>query len=101
MGDGTVPLDIVLYIDGSFVKHKIPVRPIYMTVRNLKSVVSAKARAWRVLGMRPSVRKSATLAQSDILRKERRLRLRRSRAYLDSLSMDGAEVAVNCLCSVC
>ena len=26
--------------------------------------------------------------------------VRRVRAYLDSLSMDGAEVAVNCLCSV-
>ncbi len=29
MGDGTVPLAIVLYIDGSFVKHKIPARPIH------------------------------------------------------------------------
>jgi hypothetical protein len=28
------------------------------------------------------------------------LQVRRTRAYLDSLSMDGAEVAVNCLCSV-
>ena len=28
------------------------------------------------------------------------LQMRRTRAYLDSLSMDGAEVAVNCLCSV-
>ena len=28
------------------------------------------------------------------------LQVRKSRAYLDSLSMDGAEVAVNCLCSV-
>ena len=28
------------------------------------------------------------------------LQVRRSRAYLDSLSMDGAEVAVNCLSSV-
>ena len=75
VGDGTVPLASVLYIDGSFVKHKIPVRPIYITVRNLNSVVSGKARAWRVLGMMPSVRKSATLAQSDTWRKERRLRL--------------------------
>jgi hypothetical protein len=57
VGDGTVPLAIVLYIDGSFVKHKIPVRPIYITVRNLNSVVSGKAHAWRVLGMMPSVRK--------------------------------------------
>ena len=64
-----------MYIDGSFVKHKIPVRPIYITVRNLNSVVSGKARAWRVLGMMPSVCKSATLAQSDTWRKEHRLRL--------------------------
>jgi hypothetical protein len=28
------------------------------------------------------------------------LQVRHTRAYLDSLSMDGAEVAVNCLCSV-
>ena len=26
--DGTVPLAIVIYIDGSFVKHIIPVKPI-------------------------------------------------------------------------
>ena len=44
-------------------------------MHNLNSVVSGKARAWRVLGMMPSVRKSATLAQSDTWRKERRLRL--------------------------
>ena len=75
---GTVPLAIVVYIDGSFVKHKIPVKPIYVTVRNLNSVVSGKACAWRVLGclgMMPSLRKSATLAQSDTWRKDRRLRL--------------------------
>jgi hypothetical protein len=28
------------------------------------------------------------------------VQVHRTRAYLDSLSMDGAEVAVNCLCSV-
>ena len=28
------------------------------------------------------------------------LQVRRTRAYLESISMDGAEVAVNCLCSV-
>jgi hypothetical protein len=75
VGDGTVPLAIVVYIDGSFVKHKIPVKPIYVTVRNLNSVVSGKACAWRVLGMIPSVRKSATLQQDDTWRKNRRLRL--------------------------
>ena len=64
-----------MYIDGSFVKHKIPVKPIYVTVRNLNSVVSGKSCAWRVLGMIPSVRKSATLQQDDTWRKDRRLRL--------------------------
>ena len=75
VGEGTVPLAIVVYIDGSFVKHKIPVKPIYITVRNLSSVVSGKACAWRVLGVMTSLRKSATLAQSDTWRKDRRLRL--------------------------
>ena len=75
VGEGIVPLAIVVYIDGSFVKHKIPVKPIYVTVSNLNSVVSGKACAWRVLGMMPSLRKSATLAQSDTWRKDRRLRL--------------------------
>ena len=65
----------MVYIDGSFVKHKIPVKPIYVTVRNLSSVVSGKACAWRVLGMMPSLRKSATLAQTDTWRKDRQLRL--------------------------
>ncbi len=70
-----MPLAIVVYIDGSFVKHKIPAKPIYVTVRNLNSVVSGKACAWRVLGMMPSLRKSATLAQRDAWRKDGRLRL--------------------------
>ena len=70
-----MPLAIVLYIDGSFIKQKIPEKPIYVTVRNLNSVVSGKACAWRVLGMMPSLRKSATLAQTDTWRKDRRLRL--------------------------
>ena len=65
----------MVYIDWSFVKHKIPVKPIYVTVRNLNSVVSGKACSWRVLGMMPSLRKSATLAQTDTWRKDRRLRL--------------------------
>ena len=45
MGDGTVPLAIVIYINGSFVKHSIPVKPIYITLQNLDSVVSGKAMA--------------------------------------------------------
>ncbi len=77
--EGTVPLAIVVYIDGSFVKHKIPVKSIYVTVtvHNLSSVVSGKAcaSAWRVLGMMPSLRNSATLAQTDTWRKDSRLRL--------------------------
>ena len=52
VGDGTVPLAIVIYIDGSFIKHSIPVKPIYITVRNLDSVVSGKAMACRVLSPR-------------------------------------------------
>lgn len=51
VGEGTVLLAIVIYIDGSFVKNKIPVKPIYITLRNLDSSVSGKAMAWRVLGM--------------------------------------------------
>ena len=49
MGDGTVPLAIVIYIDGSFIKNKIAVKPIYITVHNLNSAVSGKSLAWRVL----------------------------------------------------
>ena len=73
MGEGTVPLAIVIYIDGSFIKHSIPVKPIYITVRNLDSVVSGKAMAWRVLGMLPSFKKSATPNESDDWRRHRRL----------------------------
>jgi len=77
VGEGTVPL--ALAIDGSFVKHKIPVKPIYVSVRNLNSTVSGKACAWRVLGMMmPSLKKSATLDQTDMWRTERRLRLHHS-----------------------
>ena len=75
VGEGTVPLAIVVYIDGSFVKHKVPVKPIYVTDRNLNSVVTGKACAWRVLGMMPSLRTSATIAQTDTWRKDHLLRL--------------------------
>ncbi len=73
VGEGTLPLAIVVYIDGSFVKHKIPVKPIYVTVRNLNSTVSGKACALRVLGMMPSVHKSATLEQTESLRRGGRI----------------------------
>jgi hypothetical protein len=66
---------IVVYIDGSFVKHKIPVKPIYITLWVLTTAVSGKTAAWRVLGMMPSLKKSATLQQTDTWCKERRLRL--------------------------
>jgi hypothetical protein len=69
----------VVYIDGSFVKHRIPVKPIYITLHNLNSVVSGKTVAWRVLGIMPSLRKSATLEQTDTWRKERRLQLHHAR----------------------
>jgi hypothetical protein len=55
----------VVYIDGSFVKHKIPVKPIYITLLNLTTAVSSRAAAWLVFGMMPSLRKSATLEQTD------------------------------------
>ena len=41
VGDGTVPLAIVIYVDGSFIKNKIAVKPIYITVRNLNSACLA------------------------------------------------------------
>ena len=47
VGNGTVPLPIVVYIDGSFVKNRIA---IYITVRNLSSAVTGKSIARRVLG---------------------------------------------------
>jgi hypothetical protein len=65
----------VVYIDGSLVKLKIPVKPIHVTFLNLTTAVSGKAAAWRVFGMMPSLRKSATLQQTDTWHKERRLRL--------------------------
>jgi hypothetical protein len=75
VGEGTVPLAIVIYIDGSFIKHSIPVKPIYITVRNLDSSVSGKAMAWRVLGMLPGFKKSATPNESDDWRRQRRLEM--------------------------
>ncbi len=75
VGDGTVPLAIVIYIDGSFIKNKIAVKPIYLTVRNLSSAVSGKSLSWRVLGMLPALKKKATVGQSTAWRAQRRLRL--------------------------
>ncbi len=75
VGEGTVPLAIVVHIDGSFVKHKIPVKPIYVTFSNLNSAVSGKACALQMLGMMPSIRKSTTLLQTETWRKDCRLRL--------------------------
>ena len=51
------------------------VKPIYITVRNLDSVVSGKAMAWRVRGMLPSFKKSATPNESDDWRGQRRLEM--------------------------
>jgi hypothetical protein len=33
LGPGTVPISIVLYIDATFIKHGIPIRPIYSELR--------------------------------------------------------------------
>ena len=46
VGAGTVPLAIVIYIDGSFIKHSIPVKPIYITVCNLDSSVLCQFEHW-------------------------------------------------------
>jgi Plavaka transposase len=75
VGDGTVPLAIVIYIDGSYIKSKIAVKPIYITVRNLSSAVSGKSMAWRVLGMLPALKKKACVGESNAWRAQRRLRL--------------------------
>ena len=77
-----MPLAIVIYIDGSFIKHSIPVKPIYITVRNLDSSVSGKAMAWRVLGMLPGFKKSATPNESDEWRRQRRLEKQEERGFI-------------------
>ena len=48
VGDGTVPLAIVIYIDCSYIKSKIAVKPVYITVRNLSLAVSGKSRETEV-----------------------------------------------------
>jgi hypothetical protein len=70
-----VPLAIVIYIDGSYIKSKIAVKPIYITVRNLSSAVSGKSMAWRVLGLLPALKKKACVGESNAWRAQRRLRL--------------------------
>ena len=72
VGDGTVPLAIVVYIDGSFIKNKIAAKPIHITVRNLNSAVSGKSLAWRVLGMLPALKKKTPVGQSNAWRAQRR-----------------------------
>ncbi len=75
IGEETVPLAIVVYIDGSFIKHSIPVKPVYIsniTMHILDSSVSGKAMAWRVLGMLSGFKKSATPNESDECRRQRR-----------------------------
>ena len=59
---------IVVYIYGSFIKDRIAVKPIYITVRNLRLAVSCKSFVWRVLGMLPALKKKPTVAQSNALR---------------------------------
>ena len=54
IGNGTVPVAIVIHINGSFIRNKITVKSIYITVQNLSSSVTGKSMAWLVLGMLPS-----------------------------------------------
>ena len=35
VGEGKVPLSIVLYIDGTFLKKGIPIRPVYSKYTNI------------------------------------------------------------------
>jgi hypothetical protein len=68
----------VVYIDGSFVKHNIPVKPIYITLRNLTTAVSGKAAAWLVLGMiQQSLTSTATtrihVSRQDLQTQQRRM----------------------------
>ena len=43
-----MPLAIVIYIDCSYIKSKIAVKPVYITVRNLSLAVSGKSRETEV-----------------------------------------------------
>ena len=80
VGDGTVSLPIVVYIDGSFIKNRIAVKSKYITLlrlRSLSSTLSGKSFAWLVLGMLPALKKKPIVAQSNAWRAQRRLRLHR------------------------
>jgi hypothetical protein len=95
--------------------------------RNNDRTVSGKAYAWRLLGMMSGISKAATVAQTSEWRAERRIRLnhscidilvaqindltsrdihiryadkmvRRSRVFMDFLSMDGDEVSTTTMC---
>ena len=95
--------------------------------RNNDRTVAGKSFAWRMLGMMPSLSKAATVLQTDEWRSERRAQLyhscidilaeqindltgrdmhfrfgdhkyRRSRVFLDFLSMDGDEVSTATMC---
>ncbi len=95
--------------------------------RNNDRTVAGKSFAWRLLGMMPSLSKAATVLQPDEWRTDRRTRLyhscidilatqindltgrdmhfrfgdhqyRRSRVFLDFLSMDGDEVSTATMC---
>ena len=94
---------------------------------NNDRTVSGKAYAWRLLGMMPAISRAATVAQPHEWRAERRTRLyhscidilvqqindltgrdihlryadkmvRRSRVFMDFLSMDGDEVSTATMC---
>ena len=71
----TYPSYCRIVIDGSFIKNKIGIKPIYITLRNLDSSVSGKAMAWRVLGILPCYQKCATPNESDAWRRQRRLEM--------------------------
>ena len=75
MGPDCVPLSLVIYIDGSFIKQGIPIKPIYIASANNDRSVASKAFAWRLLGVLPTLKKEAAIKETDEWRAERRARL--------------------------
>ena len=113
--------------DGDFCACNAYIVFLTVASRNNDRTVSGKAYAWRLLGMMPAISRAATVAQPHEWRAERRTRLyhscidilvqqindltgrdihlryadkmvRRSRVFMDFLSMDGDEVSTATMC---
>ena len=75
VGPDCTPLSLVVYIDGSFIKQGIPIKPIYLASANNDREVASKSFAWRLLGVLPTLKKEAAIKETDEWRTERRARL--------------------------